>query len=1397
MLLPPTRRIRLLAPALLAATALGATSLMAAPAAEAAPGGGSKGVVRLTPSALKKLSDRYKTRADGTAGQVASVGGDNTTSDTGNSSSGKTSSGAADSGSGSTGTDGFGLKQDGQWETARGVASTVTLGSTGDWLSIYSSGSVTRLNAKGSPVWTRTSHSLMTDWGVKPKSSIQPEEYVPELYEGYDPYQPSSTGQSPYATGDFNHDGTPDLAVAYNVGSNPVRDFTSPGSDLASGTFVTVLDGRTGGTLYSKLLPGYVGSLLVQNGELVVADRTGPDWTNNPVAEQGDSRSDLTAYTFSSNGKGKLTGHVAWTYSTGAPWAYWGDVTTLSGGRIAASWTDTPMGLGSPRPAAGHVLVLNGSTGKATVDTKTPGYPRMLAAEPGSDRVLVVEQNDPYDAVRWDLTAVDAHSGKRTVLASREGTVPEDFEVNTDAHGGQAAYAVAELGINADLSDGQSTISGWDAHGKTLWTRTTLSTVGNANAPTTGLKWENNGGDVVAAISDPAYWSAERPNGPEHTQLTALDGKKGTVAWARDGAVTGDRITDYRGGLLSVGYDDTAYVTDPRKGTTTSTLPLLGDAYTAVAADVNGDGVKDLVVGGQSRGVFALDGRTLDDAVPHQLWHAAVGGPVRQLQTATLTDSRGRGTASLVAATSSGFAVLTTATGAVRTDKNLGGGFVPTVTLTKDGHGGTEIVAAGSHAVAAYDATGKALWTYTPAGTAGRTLVFSNVASDADGNLYLEYGGVRPTLASGASDPAPTELSLSPGGKSRWSAKPNDAANAAWVVQNQGVYASADIPGADGRGVAFAFGGDKPGGLNITHLTQVLDSADGSVAYSHHTVGVDTALGFVASKADGLIELHFNAVTVYPADGSAPYNLTMGVQPFSGVIDGNDHLITAINGIYAYDLPLDPAEAYPDPAAEDFGLNAGRVLSAHLGSASTQNLIALTVDQRGLAISLQTGGFDYYESDYYQHGITVYSVTGGSGGSTTTAVPSSPADTSATNEFGTSADIVVAAPLKDPGLPKGTASLPLKIKSSVKVTAPDTARSNGTTDVTETTKGYTPQQIQARLGLTGDGTGQTVAIVDAYDYPNAKSDLNHFAAHFGLPQTCDSVDKGTDCFDFTQVHAGTTTPDANASWEEEEALDIEWVHSVAPHARIVLVEATDASAAGLYQAVDVAETYHPAAVSNSWGMSEFSEESFYDGHCKLTDSVCTQSTGDDGYPAGYSSTDPYALAVGGTNMVLDESGATESETAWSSTGGGLSYFEKRPAYQDGVQSSPFRATPDVSFVADPATGVAVYTTALSATGTGTWLEVGGTSLSAPSWAGILAATDQLRAANGKAHLAAAGPDGDTAHRDVYALGSHLYDVTSGSNGVCGTECTAASGYDTVTGLGSPLAGVDKALSTMK
>ncbi|SEF80967.1 hypothetical protein SAMN05216223_102102 [Actinacidiphila yanglinensis] len=1371
----------------MAAVLAAAAALLSAPAAHAAPA--AHDPVRLNAKQLAKLSAKYTRRADGTPGLVAAAASGGTSA-TGTPS---TDSAASSGDSSGTSTATTTIDQSTTWESARGSVSTLALQGTKDWVALSSGGTVTRYDAKGDPVWDRTSSSLYGDWNLTAENSYQDQPYSPVLSEGYNPYEPSSSGRHPFAQADFNGDGVADIAVAYSVGQYPSRPFTSPGSDLPSGTFVNVLDGRTGRMLWHQLLPGYVGSLLAHDGKLVVADTTGPDWGDDPVATQGDSRSSLLAYSFTAKKGGAVAARTAWTYSTGAPWADFTDVEPLNDGRITVGWTDTPFGLGNPRPAAGHVLVLSGTSGKAVVDTKTPGYPRILHQDPGSDRVLVAEQNDPYDAVRWDLTAIDARTGARTVLASRQNTIPEDFVVDGQAHGKQARYAVAELGINADLSDGQSTISGWDGNGDTVWTRQTSSTVGNPNAPTLALSYDPTGhGRIVATVADNVADSAARPEGVYNSQLLSLDARDGSLEWRRDGDVTGDQVTAYQGGLLAVGQDMNAWTVDENSGKATD-LPLFSENYGAASVDVNGDGVKDLVVGGQSHGLFALDGRSLKSATPTILWHSAVSAAVHQIQVAKVADSYGRTATRVVAATSHGFAVVDPATGKVGADVSTGS-FQYGLVVT-----GGRIVATGASSVAAYTADGSRTWDYRPAGVGAKQVLYSTPSTDGQGRLFLEYGGARSAFGTGVSDPAPAAVALDAGtGKQLWSEQPSNAtaASADWIEQQAGVLAGAGIPGAGGKAVAFAFGGDQPS--TIKHRVQIVNGATGKVLSEHDSVGSATFQGFAASPTYGLVELHAFQMTVYPVDGSAPYNVSTLPNNQQGVFatttGGKETFVGGVGGLEQYDQPFPTSDDYLESTSETFSLYAGTAVATDLTGGKATDIIGLPMDNAAYDLSQNVGGFgsEMIAVDDYPHGVTVQHVTDTPQPATAATRSVQPRTVKAPSglaakQQGLQSDSAPAAtPFTGATLPTaGAITPPVEVRSTV-AAAPN--------DATETTKGYSPQQIQARLGLTGDGRGQTIAIVDAYDYPTAEADLNHFADHFGLPQTCDSVADGTDCFDFQQVYADGTKPEANASWEEEEALDIEWAHAVAPHARIVLVEAADASAAGLYQGVDKAASLHPAVVSNSWGMSEFSEESFYDGHCKLADSVCTQSTGDAGYPAGYSSTNPNALAIGGTSLKLDANGATLGETAWSSTGGGLSYFEKRPAYQDGVQSSKYRATPDVSFVADPNTGVAVYT---SAGGSPVWLEVGGTSLSAPTWAAVISTADQLRAEAGKAPLAVAGPEGDTAHTDVYALGTKLDDVTSGSNGLCGTECTAGPGYDTVTGLGSPLAGVDQALAAMK
>ncbi|MER6066606.1 PQQ-binding-like beta-propeller repeat protein [Streptomyces sp. NPDC001792] len=1373
-----------------------AAGLLVTPSAQAVPQQGGKSV-RLTAAAIERLSRRYEPRIDGTPGQVAAQEGPAAAAPVlpGTKPSVTAGPGEHTDSSSSSVTPGF--QRTGRWETARGFAESLALGGTKDWVGVFSGGTVARYDAQGRQVWSRGATSLYKDWQVTPGNWFQPYPYLPSLYAGYNPYQMSAIGKQPYLTGDFDGDGVQDIAVAYAVGDWPFRPFSSPGSKVDYGTFVTVLDGRSGKTAWSKLVPGYVGTMLFQDGKLIVANTVGPDWGGDPVPEQGDSRSNLTAYSFGHAGDGKLTGTADWTYSTHAPWAYWGDLTSMGSGRIAASWSDTPMDLGSPRPADGNVLVLETSDGSVMAHTKTPGYPRMLVKDPGADRVLVVEQNDPFDEVRWDLTAIDAHSGERAVLASREGTVPEAFHVLPNAKDGRPRFAVAELGIDADMSDGQSTISGWDAQGHTLWSYTTASTIGGPNAPTMELASDAKGSEVFASLSDPTTATAATPAGPEHTQLIGLNAASGQLDWRKDGAVSGDTLTQYQGGLLTVGYDDTAYTVNSHSGASHA-IPLAGDPYTAVATDVNRDGSKDLVVAGQSRGVFAVDGRTLKKAAPTVLWRATVDSSVHALRLLPNPGKDATGDL-VVAATDHGFALLDTHSGEVRANVHTGG-YAASLTVVGAGRGGSEIVVPGS-SLTAYSGQGKMLWTYRPKGTAGKSLVFSSVTTDGAGHLFFEYGGTHHGvgLPTQATDPAPTAVSLDAAtGIPNWTETPTGS-DAVAIVPTNPALADPNIPGANGHGVAFAYTGDF---RNYRHLVQILDARSGAVIKNYDSPG--TSQGFVASKKTGLVEMREFNDFVYPANGGEPYDVPTFFGFHSAVfarsVGGTEAFVGAYQNLWSYDTPFADNDGFLRESATDFALGASQVKTAALGDGPGDDLIGLALDWRALNIAAQSIGDAVNDIDYFPHGLTTYKLSEDEptriptppNGDTSAAAPQTAAKAGQFNGD----RMHSASPLKDLDMPIGTASVPIEIQSKT----PAAKRlSAGQDNAQEVAPGYTPQQIQARLGLKGDGTGQTIAIVDAYHYPTAKADLNHFAAHFNLPQTCDTAGTGEDCFDFQQVYADGTQPDVETGWNEEAALDIEWAHSAAPHAKIVLVEAKDPTMAALSRAQDAAAALHPAAVSNSWGAGEFSEEAFYDGHCKLADSVCVQSTGDFGYPGSYSATNPYALAIGGTNLRLDADGNTIDETAWRSTGGGLSYFEPRPAYQDGVQPSPLRATPDVSFVADPATGVPVYLTmTYGGASHSMWFKVGGTSLSAPIWGAIIASADQLRATAGKPHLASDGPDGDTAHTDVYALGSsYLRDITAGSNGRCGAECTAGPGYDTVTGLGSPTAGLDGALAAMK
>jgi hypothetical protein len=338
----------------------------------------------------------------------------------------------------------------------------------------------------------------------------------------------------------------------------------------------------------------------------------------------------------------------------------------------------------------------------------------------------------------------------------------------------------------------------------------------------------------------------------------------------------------------------------------------------------------------------------------------------------------------------------------------------------------------------------------------------------------------------------------------------------------------------------------------------------------------------------------------------------------------------------------------------------------------------------------------------------------------------------------------------------------------------------------------TPADLQSAYGLPSAtaGAGRTVAVVDAFDDPDAASDLAVFRSQYGLPP-CTTA---SGCFEKVnqegqQKNYPPPSP-ASDDWSLEESLDLDAVSSACPHCHILLVEAdNDSSLIDIGTAVDTAVKLGAVAVSNSYGdygqSGEEPSETSLDKYYNHPGVAITASAGDAAYGVNYPSASRYVTAVGGTTLTKDTSVARGwEESVWYNpihypspvgTGSGCSAYEPRPSWQDGVTSDcARRATADVSADADPASGLAVYDTF---NGNDGWVQVGGTSLSSP----LIAATYAL------AGKPAAGTyPSSYLYAHYLARPSVFNDVTTGSNGDCGNVlCTAGKGWDGPTGLGTP------------
>jgi subtilase family serine protease len=332
--------------------------------------------------------------------------------------------------------------------------------------------------------------------------------------------------------------------------------------------------------------------------------------------------------------------------------------------------------------------------------------------------------------------------------------------------------------------------------------------------------------------------------------------------------------------------------------------------------------------------------------------------------------------------------------------------------------------------------------------------------------------------------------------------------------------------------------------------------------------------------------------------------------------------------------------------------------------------------------------------------------------------------------------------------------------------------------------GWSPTNLQGAYNLStasaDDGKGETVALIDAYDDPNAESDLAAYRSEYDLP-ACTTANG---CFEkLNEYGAEGDYPSPSGGWAGEESLDVDMVSAICPNCHIMLVEAASNSSHDLGQSVDTAVSNGAEFVSNSYGTTFLGEpyedptESEWDVDYDHPGVVITASAGDSGYGVEYPAASQYVTSVGGTSLLQAENSRNWSEIAWSGTGSGCSEYESKPYWQTDTGCS-MRTDNDVSAVADPNTGVAIYDTYdPSADGLEDgWNIIGGTSVSSPIIASVYA-------------LAGTPAAGTYPASYPYTNSGDLYDITAGTNTPSGCSpnylCIAGPGYDGPTGLGTP------------
>ncbi|MFF1968270.1 hypothetical protein ACFVW5_32445 [Streptomyces sp. NPDC058232] len=878
-------------------------------------------------------------------------------------------SGTASTGSGSslddtgTGADTWKVTKKSSVEGDFGMTATTAVGGTkGDYFALDALGIVQRHTVDGKQVWRRDNTSLYTDWQVTNTRPWQAEPYPARIVMGYNavsPFTPAS--DNGYTTGDLTGDGVDDVVFTASVGAYPYRPFTSPGSTLPTGTFVTVLDGATGKTLWTKLYTGVYNIKLVGK-TLVIADSPNLN-LNSPKT----AKATLTGIRFS-YADGALTPSDTWSYDTGSfLGAGWASLEPLGkSGLVAASWDQRK--LSATADPSGHTLVFDTKDGSVKWQVTNRLYSRQLHYDAARNAVVALEQSDPNEGVAYEIAAYSLTDGTRTTVDRRINALPLDLVVGDVQGSSKPEYTVSESTLDTNLYMNANTVRALNGDDDSeLWSRTIKRDPANGHdgGAAWGLKVVDD--KVVASYKDDAgYEGASNRGASRFGRLAVLSGKDGEVRWEQRGLVTSqmwaqpyEKNGSWR--LRTVDTSENIRTYNLGSGKQESLLPLRAAVSSAVSTDIDGDRKQDLIVGGQSNGVFAYDGPSTVSGRPRQLWAATVPGQVHALVTA---DVNGDHHDETIVAADSATAVLDSRSGKVLTTVDGKGQFVRTVQAADvNGDGKAEIVVA-TDKVRVYSGTGKKLWEYGAPESAG-DVVFADV-SFGDGHVYAQYashtgdmGSMAPGVVGGVALRART-------GAVDWSVTPKSGSATDGVLYGAplraGTFASSGIPYADGHAVVFtAFTRDATGGLST--MMQIRDGRTGELLHES-TDGGPWGLGNWLTGPDGLTMVSRVSLRTFGPGGQDSRVFTIADSHTAAFVTGPGGRRIIVSGELGGASTYDPSilttgQDYPHSVADLAAIGGDEIFTGDLNGDGVDEIVSLNFDEYGMdrTTALEGGGY--------------------------------------------------------------------------------------------------------------------------------------------------------------------------------------------------------------------------------------------------------------------------------------------------------------------------------------------------------------------------------------------------------------------------------------------------------